>query len=369
MSGIAAEPGSEDAWLALRAPTGADEGVSAVLVHISAVGKVLGAQTLPTKAEAEAGVGPKGAAARISCPALENCWMATTEGWLFHLAPEGERTMRPNEISGFHNVIAYRPLDQGLPQVVADAPPPDTSGLNEEGFVVPKIVKGEESKPASESKVQLPLLSRLHSKLIHHTTLQLSFHLAVKARVRLLAKRHGRLVASTRSLTLKAGSRTISLGLDPRSWPTKLSLQTHALAPLPLVSSVTGEGANVTTVTTGLVVLPHGELASGLVAAPHNALADGLVAAPHNALADGLVAAPHRALTSWTGSAALSARRNSRVRVARARLGAACGRPRHGDRAGTGARAARLAPRLARRRAAGCARRNDAPDRCVAAGR
>ncbi len=284
VSGIAAEPGSEDAWLALRAPTGAGEGVSAVLVHISAVGKVLGAQTLPTKAEAEAGVGPKGAAARISCPALENCWMATTEGWLFHLAPEGERTMRPNEISGFHNVIAYRPLDQGLPQVVADAPPPDTSGLDEEGFVVPKIVKGEKSKPSSESKVQLPLLSRLHSKLIHHTTLQLSFHLAVKARVRLLAKRHGRLVASTRTLTLKAGSRTLSLGLNPRSWPTKLSLQTHALAPLPLVSSVTGEGANVTTVSTGLVVLPHGALTSGAVGSPHGGWTSALVASPRDSL-------------------------------------------------------------------------------------
>jgi hypothetical protein len=263
VSGIAAEPGGEDAWLALRPPTGAGEGVSAVLVHISAEGKVLGEQTLPTKAEAEAGVGPKGAATRISCPAVEECWMATTEGWLFHLAPEGARTLPPNEISGFHNVIAYRPPDQGLPQVVADAPPPDTSGLNEEGFVVPKIVKGEESKPSSESKVQLPLLSRLHSKLIHRTTLQLSFHLAVKARVRLLARRKGRVVASTRTLTLKAGSRTLRLSLNPHSWPKKLSLQTHALAPLPLVSSVTGEGANVTTVTTGLVVLPHGALTSG----------------------------------------------------------------------------------------------------------
>ncbi len=287
VSGIAAEPGGEDAWLALRPPTGAGEGVSAVLVHISADGRVLGAQTLPTKEEVQAGVGPKGAAARISCPAAENCWMTTTEGWLFHLAPEGQRTLRVNELSGFHNVIAYRPPDQGLPQVVADAPPPDTSGLNEEGFVVPKFVKGEESKPSSESKVQLPLLSRLHSKLVHHTTLQLSFHLAVKARVRLLAKRNGRLVASTRTLTLKAGSRTLSLSLNPRSWPTKLSLKTHALAPLPLVSSVTGEGANVTTVSTGLVVLPHGALTSGGVGSPHGGWTSALVASPHNFLTSG----------------------------------------------------------------------------------
>ncbi len=262
VSAIAAEPGSEDAWLALRAPTGSGEGVSAVLVHISAVGKVLGTQTLPSKAEAEAGVGPKGAAARISCPAVENCWMATTEGWLFHLAPEGEQTLPANEISGFHSVIAFRPIDQGLPQVAADAPPPDTSGLNEE---VPQqtLVKGEEKAPSSESKVQLPLLSRLHSKLIHGATLRLSFHLAVKARVRLLAKRSGHVVAATPMQTLKAGSRTLLLSLNPRRWPTKLSLQTHALAPLPLVSSVTGEGANVTTVSTGFAVLPRSVLTSG----------------------------------------------------------------------------------------------------------
>ncbi len=262
VSGIAVEPGSEDAWLALRPPTGSGEGVSAVLVHISAEGKVLGTQTLPSEREAEEGVGPKGAAARISCPAVEDCWMATTKGWLYQLAPERQRTLPPNEITGFRSVITFRPPDQGLPQVVADAPPPDTSGLNEE-TPLQSDVKGEVTQPASNSKVQLPLLSRLHSRLIHGTTLQLSFHLAVQARVRLLAKRHGRVVAATPMRTLKAGSRTLRLRLNPRSWPTKLSLQTHALAPLPLVSSVTGEGANVTTVSTGLFVLPHSVLTSG----------------------------------------------------------------------------------------------------------
>ncbi|MGH2853597.1 MAG: hypothetical protein ACRDLF_05330 [Solirubrobacteraceae bacterium] len=262
VAGIAAEPGSEDAWLALRPPTGSGEGVSAVLLHISAEGKVLGTQTLPSKSAIEAGAGPKGAAARISCPAVEDCWMATTEGWLYHLAPEREQTLPRSEIAGFGSVITYRPPDQGLPQVVADAPPPDTSGLNEE-TPLQSDVNDETTQPASGSKVQLPLLSRLHSRLLHGSTLQLSFHLAVKARVRLLAKRHGRVVAATPMRTLKAGNRTLRLSLDPRSWPTKLSLQTHALAPLPLVSSVTGEGANVTTETTGLFVLPRSALTSG----------------------------------------------------------------------------------------------------------
>jgi hypothetical protein len=261
VSGIAAEPGSEDAWLALRPPTGSGEGLSAVLVHISAEGKVLGTQVLPSQHEVQEGVGPKGAAARISCPAVEDCWLATTDGWLYHLAPEGQQTLPPSEISGFHNVITFRPADQGLPQVVADAPPPDTSGLNEE-FNAQTDVKGESSLPTTNTKVQLPLLSRLHSRLVHGSTLQLSFHLAVKARVRLLAKRHGRVVAQTPMRTLKAGGRVLTLRLNPHAWPTNLSLKTHALAPLPLVSSVTGEGANVTTVTTGLAVLPGGALSS-----------------------------------------------------------------------------------------------------------
>ncbi|HVR04762.1 MAG TPA: hypothetical protein VMS02_01895 [Solirubrobacteraceae bacterium] len=261
VSGIAAEPGSENAWLALRPPTGSGEGLSAVLVHISPAGKVLGAQVLPSQSEVQEGIGPKGAAARISCPAVEDCWMATTAGWLYHLAPEGRRTLPANEISGFRNLVTFRPPDLGLPQVIADAPPPDTSGLNEE-FNIPSEIKGGEAQSETNAKVQLPLLSHLHSRLLHGSTLQLSFHLAVKARVRLLAKRHGRLVAATAMRTLKAGSRTLQLRLNPHSWPTKLSLQTHALAPLPLVSSVTGEGANVTTVTTGFVALPHNGLTS-----------------------------------------------------------------------------------------------------------
>jgi hypothetical protein len=261
VSGIAAEPGSEDAWLALRPPTGSGEGLSAVLVHISAEGKVLGAQTLPSQSEVQEGVGPKGAAARISCPAVEDCWMATTAGWLYHLAPEGARTLPPSEISGFGNVITFRPPDQGLPQVVADAPPPDTSGLNEE-VPLQTDVQGQETHSESNGKVQLPLLSHLHSRLVHGSTLRLSFHLAVKARVRLLAKRSRRIVAATPMRTLKAGSRALLLPLNPHSWPTKLSLQTHALAPLPLVSSVTGEGANVTSVSTGFVALPHSVLTS-----------------------------------------------------------------------------------------------------------
>ena len=54
--------------------------------------------------------------------------------------------------------------------------------------------------------------------------------------MRLLAKRKKKLVASTPMRTLAAGNRKLLLRLNPRSWPTKLDLQTHALAPLPTVT-------------------------------------------------------------------------------------------------------------------------------------
>lgn len=254
---FAVEPQSEQAWLALQAPAGSGEGASAVLVHISATGEVLGEQTLPSARERAEGVGPKGAAARIACPAVEDCWMVTTQGWLYHLAPAAQRTLAASEMSGFTELITYRPEDQGLPQVAADAPPPNTSNEYVEPFNYGEGNFAEHKAP-TEGKVRLPLLSHVHSRLVKGTTtLELSFHLAVKARLRLLGKRGRRVVAATEQTTLNAGNRRLLLRLSRRAWPTKLDLQTHALAPLPLVSSVTGEGANVTTETTGLTVLPR----------------------------------------------------------------------------------------------------------------
>ncbi len=60
----------------------------------------------------------------------------------------------------------------------------------------------------------VPLLSHLHSRLIHGSTLELSFHLAVKARMRLLAKRRRSVVASTPTRTLAAGNRRLLLRLN-----------------------------------------------------------------------------------------------------------------------------------------------------------
>ena len=275
VASVAAEPGGEGAWLALRKPgsVSAGEPTRAVVTHVSAEGQVLQTVVLPTAAEeASSHIGPKGAASFVSCPAANDCWLATTQGWLFHLAPEGERTLPRDEREGEYFcparnypqcIITYRPPDLGLPQQPPDAPPPDTSGLVEPGIHEAGRLEAPKAPPVESNKVTLPLLSHVRSRLLHGRTLELSFHLSVKARMRLVARRRRKVVAETAALTLKAGNRHLLLGLDPHRWPTKLALQARALEPLRQVSSITGEGANVGTLSTGVSVLPRSAAAWG----------------------------------------------------------------------------------------------------------
>ena len=253
VTAIASEPGSGSAWIGLEHSESQEQ---AVLLHIGSQGEELSEQTLPSAQERAEGIGYKGAVARLTCPQAGDCWMATSHGWLFHLAAASARTVPRNRDPNFEHPISYRPPDQGLPQVAQDAPPADTSGLHERG--VAEIASIAEAKARPENKVTLPLLSRVHSRLIKGSELELSFHLSVKARVRLLAKRRGKVIAATAMHQFKAGSRKLLLQLDPRHWPTKLSLQTKALEPLRVTSSTSGAGANIGTETTGLFVLKVG---------------------------------------------------------------------------------------------------------------
>jgi hypothetical protein len=245
VNSIAAEPGSESAWVALDSQSDASSPsplASALVARISANGQISDEQTLPSAEEIQAGVGPKGAAKKIVCPAAHDCWMLTTQGWLFHLASAGDRSLPEDGDPAFRSLITYRPEDEGLPQVPPDAPPVEESGLPTGPPASSGTPLEEPSAPATASTTA-PLLSRLHTRLVDRDTLELSFHLAVKARVRLLASRHKQVVASTPTRTLAAGNRHLLLRLDPRRWPTKLSLQTHALAPLPTVSGGGSSGS------------------------------------------------------------------------------------------------------------------------------
>jgi hypothetical protein len=253
VSSIAPEPGTDSAWIALNTKVGAEvqsPTESALIAHVTSGGTVE-TQTLPSPAEIAAGVGPKGGAKQISCPAASDCWMVTTQGWVFHFAPEGERELSPDSSPALSALITFRPPDEGLPQVTPDAPPTDDSGELPSAASKGSVV---EEPAAAETKVRAALLSNIKSRLLHGTTtLELRFHLAVKSRVKLVAKRKNTVVASTPTHTFAGGNRKLLLVLNRRKWPTKLDLQTHALAALPLVSTRL-PGNN--TVGTDVVSLP-----------------------------------------------------------------------------------------------------------------
>jgi hypothetical protein len=91
--------------------------------------------------------------------------------------------------------------------------------------------------PLVEALVKAPLLARITTHVAHRNLLELHFHLSVRARVRLLAKRGRRVVATTGWRTLAAGERKLTLRLNVHHWPKKLEVQTHPLGPLPLITA------------------------------------------------------------------------------------------------------------------------------------
>lgn len=251
VSSIAAEPGGQNAWIALdsvRDAAAPSPLASALVARIAADGTISDEQRLPASGE---GTGPRGAAEKIVCPAPHDCWMATTKGWLFHLS-DGSKLAQDTD-PAFAGPIGFRPTDEGLPQVAPDAPPADDSGLVEPPPPSTSVLV-ESPEAGAQSRVTVPLFSHLRTRLARGATLELRFHLAVKARVRLVAKRHRTVVARTRLSTFAAGNRRLLLRLDPRRWPTKLDLQSHALAPLPTVAGG-GEAGGNSLVISGLSFL------------------------------------------------------------------------------------------------------------------
>jgi hypothetical protein len=253
VTSLAAEPGGEGAWIALDTQTDAAQPSPIAPAHvarISAAGTVSTEddQLLPAPQEE---VGPKGGAAKIACPAPHDCWLASTQGWLYHLT-NGHEELTADTDPYFAGPIIERPPDEGVPQVQPDAPPADTSGLL--GEPPPSLGTLPENAKEPQPRMRVPLLSHIRSRLVHGSTLELRFQLAVKARIRLIASRKRTVVASTARRVLHAGARRLLMRLDPRRWPTKLRLQTHALEPLPTVPVGSGGGGNQT-VSTSFVVL------------------------------------------------------------------------------------------------------------------
>lgn len=216
IGGAAAEPGSGDVWVGFR-PPGDKVAPPARLTRIHADGTVDPPTLLPGEGE---GIGHKGAAGPIACPAAGQCWVATGEGWLFHLGPDLPQDTDP----AMHVLISYRPPDDSLPSVPPISLPEDNSGAEPPAEETP--VPLGEIPPTRRPR---PLYSRLHQRLIGNSLLEMTFVLHARAHVRLIARRKGKVVAETPRFTMAKGPRSLRLRLDPKRWPSRLDLKVHAI--------------------------------------------------------------------------------------------------------------------------------------------
>ncbi len=239
--GIAAEPGSDDAWVATGSALESAKS-PAHLVRIGADGSVEGEVQLPEVGET---LGDKGEADTVACPAPGDCWAVTSQGWLFHLGGEYPEDDDP----AFQGVIASRPTDASVPFAATEEDfPEDDSGANV-APVLPADVKVPATPPAPRTRE--PLFSNVKDRVTGGTTLALTFTLATKSHVRLLALRRGRTVAATHSRVLSGGPHTLRVRLSRRAWPTKLRLLVKAIGTVPFRSAASPTGGP-TVVTTSL---------------------------------------------------------------------------------------------------------------------
>ncbi|HEV3071638.1 MAG TPA: hypothetical protein VGY76_09490 [Solirubrobacteraceae bacterium] len=230
--GIAPEPGVAAAWISLHGTSG-----QAQVARVSATGKISERDTLGVAQ----GVGRRGNAGPIACPATGDCWLATSSGWLFHYADPAAAPLPQDSDPNFTHVITFRPTDDGVLQLPADEPPPDNSLANQ---APPPPAPPPPPPPPAQVLSNAPVLLGLHTH-VHGNTLELTFKLVAEAHVQLLAKRHGHIVAKTPRETLKAGKRKLLLRLNIHRWPTKLDLQATPLHPLLVSSPSAGGGGAV----------------------------------------------------------------------------------------------------------------------------
>lgn len=212
----AAEPGAGRIWVSLRHP-GEGTQVAARVAAIGADGSVEPPHTLPAEDE---GIGPKGPAGPIACPALGQCWLATDKGWLFHLGGPLPQDTDP----AMHALITHRPPDDSTPFV-----PPVELPVDDSGSELPLVASPEErgERPRRRPRPR-KLVTAVRQKVVDRSVLELSFLLRARAHVRLIAKRKRRIVAQTPRRTMGKGRHVLRLRLDPERWPTSLDFQVHA---------------------------------------------------------------------------------------------------------------------------------------------
>jgi hypothetical protein len=159
--------------------------------------------------------GGRGSAARIACPSATECWMVTWAGWLFHYT---DGTPLPQDTDpAFQGTITFRP-NESAEQFIPDTPPEDDSQL----FAPPPPVEEEEPIVDDGSGGQAPPLLRRVRTRLEGRRLIVSFTVTRPARVQLLAKRKGKVVARTERHRFSPGRQQLVLHVSFKRYPTRL---------------------------------------------------------------------------------------------------------------------------------------------------
>jgi hypothetical protein len=216
VTGLAAEPGSGSAWVSLAHENKNESPTPARLARIEGNGRVLPAISLPAPGE---GLSVKGAAGPVACPAAEQCWMATKEGWLFHLGSSLPQDTDP----AMHTLIGFRPPDDSVP-----LPPPADLPLDDSGAEQQKKEAPLPNVHFPEPKQRKKLVTGVKQRVVHKSVLLLTFRLRARAHVQLIAKLHKHVVAKTPAQILGKGPHKLQLRLNPKRWPDDLNFEVHA---------------------------------------------------------------------------------------------------------------------------------------------
>lgn len=218
--------GATDRFGDVAAIPGSDEAMATVVPfaeRASANSKAIVAQVGPdgtttTTSLPAAGSG-RGSAARIACPAPEECWMVTRAGWLFHYS-EGAPLPLDTE-PAFLGTIEFRP-NESAEQFVPDTPPVDDSQL----FAPPELERNPIADPPKRKVRRLPALLRNVRSNLDGLSLTVSFTVTRKAKVALLAKKGRKTVARTKTRLFAPGRHQLTLHVSRENYPTGLAFRT-----------------------------------------------------------------------------------------------------------------------------------------------
>ncbi|MFA9272414.1 MAG: hypothetical protein ACEQSX_16995 [Baekduiaceae bacterium] len=168
-----------------------------------------------------------GDASKVDCPAVDDCWMVTRNGWVYHLS-DPDRVVEQNTDPAIRSVISVRPADPRTPRDDPDTVPPGESAA----YVAPPV---EEDAPVeAQAPQEIAALFRVLGKprvrkVRGRYRIEIRIQLRRRARVQLVGRRAGKVVARTSTRTLKPGRHTLRLNVKRKRWPTALRFVTRDL--------------------------------------------------------------------------------------------------------------------------------------------